>query len=66
MTEGRSEAELCNLKIECWTKECAPFIHYNREDREWQYNQYEESLRGDKVVAYIYVITYECPTEFRR
>jgi hypothetical protein len=66
MTAGRPEADLCTLKVECWSKECASFIHYSREAREWYYNKYEEGLIGDKVVAYIYVVTYDCPTEFRR
>lgn len=30
-TDGRPEQELCTLKVECWTEECASYIRYNKE-----------------------------------
>jgi len=35
MTEGRDEKVLCTLKKECWSKECASFIHYDEEASQW-------------------------------
>ena len=59
-TIGRPEADLCSIKVDCWTNYCPSFIRYNKEAREWQYNKNDEGPDGDQAnkIYTLYVVTY--------
>jgi hypothetical protein len=67
----RSEKDLCTLRKECWSEDCASFIHYNELEKEWQYKASDvvdlpKATVAKPLMNYLYAIIYECPEEFRR